>query len=75
MKTIDKKLSTKQIVHKIYTDPKYSGKHIVAIAGKIFTADTGSEAVRIFAREVKKYPNETPLGTYIPKADTLILWV
>jgi hypothetical protein len=68
------KLSTKQIVHKIYTDPKYSGKHVLAIAGKIFAMNTGNEAAKVFARETKKYPNETPLGTYIPKADTLILW-
>ncbi len=69
---LSKKLSTKQIVHKIYTDPKYAGKHIVAIAGKIFAADTGDRAADIFEEQVKKHPKETPLATYIPDADTMI---
>jgi hypothetical protein len=58
----------------IISDPKYRGKHLVIVAGKIFTAKTGKAAARIFAQVTKKYRRQTPTITYIPKADTLILW-
>lgn len=57
----------------IFMDPHYRGKHIVMIAGKIFTAKTGKEASKIFDRATKKYPGKTPLITYVPEEDALIL--
>jgi len=57
----------------ILMDSHYRGKHIVMIAGKIFTAKTGKEASKIFDRVTKRYPGKTPSITYIPKEDTLIL--
>ena len=59
----------------IMSDPKYRGKHIIMIAGKVFTAKTGTQANKILDELEKKYPNQTPAITYIPKADTLILWL
>ncbi|MDI6794375.1 MAG: DUF5678 domain-containing protein [bacterium] len=59
----------------IFTDPDYRGKHIVMIAGEVFTAKTGKEASKIFDRVTKKYPGKTPTITYVPKEDTLILWL
>lgn len=60
---------------RIMSNPKYRGKHLVVVAGKVFVAKTGKEANRIIDRLEKKYPAEIPAMTYIPKADTLILWV
>lgn len=57
------------------SNPAYRGKHLIMIAGKIFIAKTGKEAARIFDRLTKKYCNQTPTITYVPKADTLILWL
>lgn len=59
----------------IMSDPAYRGKHVMVVAGKVFTAKTGSEANKILDKLEKKYPKETPAITYIPKTDTLILWV
>lgn len=70
-----KKLSEQKIITSIMSNPKYQGKHIVAIAGKVFTAITGDKAAKIFDEQTKKYPGEIPITTYIPKADTLILLV
>ncbi len=67
-------LSTKQIIHQIYNDPKYAGKHVVAIDGNIFVAKTGDEAAKIFAEQTKKHPGATPMGTYVSDAEALILY-
>lgn len=57
------------------SNPKYKGKHIIVVKGKVFTAKTGSQANKILDMVEKKYPKEIPAITYIPKADTLILWI
>lgn len=59
--------------NKIFQDPKLKGKHLILIAGQIFTAQTGKEAVRTFNKVTKQYPNQQPTVTYIPKEDSLIL--
>jgi len=59
----------------IMSNPLYKGKHLIVIAGKVFTAKTGKEANKILDKLEKKYPNEIPAITYIPKADALILWL
>lgn len=58
----------------IMSNPRYKGKHIVVIKGKVFTAKTGKEANSLIDKLEKMYPHETPAFTYIPKEDTLILW-
>ena len=69
-----KKQIKKVTMTNIMSDPAYKGKHVIVIAGKVFTAKTGKAANKILDRVEKKYPKETPALTYIPKADTLILW-
>lgn len=59
----------------IMSNPAYKGKHVIIIAGKLFTAKTGREANRLLDKLEKQYPKEIPAITYIPKADTLILWL
>lgn len=58
---------------KIFQNPKLRGKHIIVIAGHIYTARTGRGALKIFNKITKEYPGEQPTVTYIPKAESLIL--
>ncbi len=59
----------------ILGNPKYKGKHIIVISNKVFTAKTGKQANKLLDKLEKKYPDETPAITYVPKTDTLILWL
>lgn len=70
-----KKVSSKVTMVNVMSNPIYKGKHVIVIAGKVFTAKTGNQANKILDRLEKKYPNEIPAITYIPKADALILWL
>jgi len=60
---------------KIMSDPQYRGYHIVVVAGKVYKSKTGKGASKILDETHKKYPKEIPAITYIPDADTLILWI
>lgn len=57
----------------VLSNPRYRGKHIVVIAGKVFAADTGRQAARIFNEVTKKYSGQIPTLAYIPKEESLIL--
>ena len=59
----------------IFSDPKYRGKHIILVAGKVFTANTGEGAGEILRKVRKQYPDVTPEIAYIPDAHSLILWM
>lgn len=59
----------------VLNDSRYRGLHVIVIAGKVFTAKTGNAANKVLDRLEKQYPQETPAITYIPKSDTLILWL
>lgn len=67
------KPSSRHNLSRILSSPKYRGKHVVVVEGKVFSAMTGQEAVRIFKQVVRKYPQKKPTITYIPKEDMLIL--
>lgn len=69
------KKSPQQTMIQIMSDPKYKGKHVIVIKNQIFTAKTGETANKILDKLEKKFPKEIPAITYIPKADTLILWL
>lgn len=75
MKNSNSNQKTKQqeLMEKVLNDPKYKGKHVIVVAGKIFTANTGDGAGNILTQVRKNYPGLTPAVTYIPDADTLIL--
>lgn len=62
------------LMQKVLNDPAYKGKHVIVVAGKIFTANTGEGAAKILDKVERDYPDEMPEITYIPDADTLILW-
>ena len=59
----------------IFKNPRYRGKHVILVAGKIFTSKTGGGALEILKKIRKKYPNIRPEIAYLPKAHSLILWM
>lgn len=56
----------------IFRDPRYHGKHVILIAGKIYTAKTGEGVAIILKKLEKKFPSVTPEVAYLPKARSLI---
>jgi len=66
---------SKALIAEIYKNPKYSGKHVIIIGGKIHAKKTGAAKSGLLETLIKKYPKETPIVTYIPKEDTLILFL
>lgn len=52
---------------------RYKGKIVAVVGKKIFSADSGKKAQKMIKDIEKKY-RKPPLVTYIPKADTLILF-
>jgi hypothetical protein len=67
------KTTTKNLLIKIYQNPKYKGKHIITIGEKIYATKTGKAKSALLDKLLKKYPKQTPTITYIPKVDSLIL--
>lgn len=65
--------TTDILISQAYQDPKYQGKHIIVIGGKIYATKTGMAQVSLLEKLMKKYPHKKPLLTYVPEADTLIL--
>jgi len=51
---------------------KYKGKIVAVSGGKVFAATTGKQAQKMI-KDIEKKSGKSPLVTYIPKADTLIL--
>lgn len=70
-----KQIKKPSLMEKVFADPKFKGKHVIVVGGKIFVAATGKQAGRILDKVHKKYPDETPAITYIPKSELLILWL
>lgn len=67
--------STQSIPSEIFSNPAYFGKHVVVIDHEVFEATTGEEAVRILEEVRTKHPGKKPVLAYIPKEETLILFV
>lgn len=61
------------LMEEVLNDPQYKGKHVVVVAGKVFTARTGEGAAKILDEVDEQYPDDIAAITYIPDADTLIL--
>ena len=66
-------VTTEQLLSEVYKNPRYAGKHVIIIGGKVYTTRTGVAASEMLEKLLKKYPNQVPNVTYIPKDDTLIL--
>lgn len=57
----------------ILQNPRYQGKHIIIVKGKVFTAKTGRGAAKILKEIRIKYPKSTPEIAFFPNAHSLIL--
>lgn len=68
-----KKINQQNLLSQVYHNPKYEGKHIIVIGGKIYATKTGMAQVELLDKLMKKYPREKPSIAYIPDAETLIL--
>lgn len=70
-----KKTPTKTLISQAFKNPKYAGKHIIVIAGKLYATKTGMAQVALLEKLMKKYPRSKPSIAYIPEVDTLILFL
>ncbi|MEK7517613.1 MAG: DUF5678 domain-containing protein [Patescibacteria group bacterium] len=68
-----KKIASQNLITQAYHNPKYEGKHIIVIGGKVHATKTGMAQVKLLERLIRKYPQEKPSIAYIPDAETLIL--
>lgn len=59
----------------IFKNSRYRGKHVVLVAGKVYTANTGAGAADILRKVRVSQPGITPEVAYLPKAHSLILWM
>lgn len=66
-------ITENQTIKEIYSNPKFSGKHVLAIKNKIYSFNTGEALNEKFKKVIKQYPKESPLTTYVPKKGILIL--
>lgn len=55
-------------------DPHNRGYHIIVVDGKLYKAKTGEGASKILDDVRLEYPKRIPAYTYLPDADSLILW-
>ena len=60
-------------MNQIFKDPRYRGRHIIMVSGKLYTAKTGDEAGKILEKARKEHPRAIPKYTYIPKENILIV--
>lgn len=70
-----RKTSTEILISRAFKNPKYAGKHIIVINGKLYATKTGMAQVTLLEKLMKKYPRLKPSIAYIPEADTLILFL
>ncbi len=73
MKTNGQLRPNVSLIAKAYATPRYRGRRVIILHGKIFPSRSGMTGFRQLKSLVKQYPNETPMIVYVPKADTLIL--
>lgn len=59
----------------VFRNPRYRGKHVILVGGKIYTAKTGEGVEEILKKLEKTHPKEIPEVAYLPKARSLILWM
>ena len=64
-----------KLMRRLATNPRYRGKHLIVVDGKVFMARSAAEAPTLFERVTRTHRRATPTLLYIPKADTLILWL
>ena len=73
MKTNGRSKSPASLIAKAYANPRYRGKRVIIIHGRVFPSPGGARGFRTLQSLLRQYPAETPPIVYVPKADTLIL--
>lgn len=56
---------------KALANPQYMGKHLVLVEGRVVAAGTWKKVSQALGKVYKQ--GKTPMITYVPKADSLIL--
>lgn len=64
-----------QLLAQISNNPKYKGKQVLVIGSEVHVLSTKSKTTRakLLTSLVSKYPDRTPLITFVPKDSVLIL--
>lgn len=60
---------------RLLSKPRNRGKHLICVGGRVFKAKNGQEAKKVLNRIHREYPHQKITLAYIPKEDTLILFV
>lgn len=68
-----KNTTAQNLLAEIYQNPRYKGKHVIIIGGKVYATKTGKAKTKLLHELLIKHPTDTPNITYIPKVDSLIL--
>lgn len=63
-----------KLLRRLAANPRYRGKHLIVVEGKVFIARSAADAPRLFDRVTRAHRHATPTLLYIPRADALILW-
>jgi len=74
-RTMKKTKNGRRLLKSVYANPRYRGKHLIIVGGEVFVARSAAGAPRLFERVARAHPKATPTLVYIPRADTLILWL
>lgn len=70
-----KKTKQNRLIMAVMGNSTYRGKHVVIMKNKVYAVRTGNQVNVLLDRLEKKYPRAVPTITYVPKADTLILFL
>jgi len=73
--TMRKRQNGARLLQRLAANPRYRGKHVIVIEGRVFVARSAAEAPRLFDRVTRAHRQATPTLLYVPKADALILWL
>lgn len=68
------KLSKEERILKKHQE-ELRGKHVVVVGEDIYSASTQKGAETMLKKARKDHPKKTPLYTYIPAEELLILWL
>jgi len=60
-------------LRRVCENPRYRGKHLVVVAGRVYVARTSKDLSRLVDRALQRYPGVTPTLVYVPKVESLIL--
>jgi hypothetical protein len=66
-------INKNKVLHKLYNNPQYAGKHVITLGEKVFEATSSVERKKLLQRLKREYPHKRPLIMYIPAEESLIL--